>query len=242
MKTKKNLFFMIIAAVILNTKNSSGQNKQEFPGWNKDHLFPVKGRTAVSAFTGIPYKGSVEFVYGFSKHFSAGMFFGLPFSGANAYGIRLRRIIFSSDNGFRVYAESPVIYYPETAQREAWFFLYPGIMTEKRFKSGVRLAAGAGLPSGGCMDALLGGHEIPHAENDKYEGNEKKSVFGADEEIMGGLWYTLNTAIAFPVTKRVMFSLRLDFIVDGIKIKNISKKEWFYKPGIIMITGFTFSL
>jgi hypothetical protein len=242
MKTKKIISaVMIIAGLIISSKNSNGQNTVSNAAWNKDQLFAGKGKSTLMVGTGVPYIAAVEYAYGFSNRFSAGLFFGKnPSPGVRAMGIRLRGILFSK-NSLRMYLETPVLLYPENKKNEAWFLIYPNLIIEKRFNSGVRLSAGVGVTAAGCVDAFFEAEHHHITEGENMPVMEKESVFADDGGIMGGLWYTLNAGVAFPVANRIMFQQKLNVVADGIKAGNIHKKKWFYSPGIIMLTGVSYT-
>ena len=230
---------MIIAGLIISNVKTNGQGSEINQKWNNDNLFPAKGKSSILIATGIPFAGAIEYRYGFSNKFSAGVFYGkILGQKGSGYGLRLRGVLYSSGDNFRIYGELPIVYYPPTKRLESWFILYPTIMFEKRFSSGLRISAGAGLPGAGCMDAVFGGHDEQHEITDE----TKKSVFTNDGGVMGGIWYTLNSGIAFPISNKIMFTERLDVVANGIKVGDLIAKNWISKPPIIAVIGLSFAL
>lgn len=211
---------------------------------NGDHLFAEKGKSTLSVATGVPFVFAAEFAYGLSKKFTAGLLFGkIPIPGAQGFGLRLRGILASNDKGMRLYFEMPLVVYPETRKkvRKPWYLAYPNIMLEKKFNSGVRLSTGAGLLIGGCLAPVVQEHDM-HSMEHHMMVVTKQCVFGGDGGRMAGLWYSINSGFAVPISRRVMFQQQLNVIAGGIQIADITKKAWLYKPSVIIITGLTFSL
>ena len=218
-------------------------NAQEPTAFN-DHLFVEKGKSTISVATGVPFVVAAEYAHGFSKKFSAGLLFGkIPIPGAQGFGVRLRGIAASYNNGVRIYFEMPLVVYPETRKkvRKPWYLAYPSIMAEKKFTSGLRLSGGAGLLIGGCLAPVVEEHDMNSHEHHMMV-QKKECVFGGNGGRMAGLWYSLNSGMAFPISKRLMFQQSLNVIVSGIEIGTVTKKDWLYKPSVVIITGLTYSL
>lgn len=231
MKTKTFINMMIIASSIVNCKGQCSGTEQS---WNQDQLFPAKGGSNIFIGTGIPFAGIGEYAYGINDKFSAGVFYVKSWESIEyGVGTRLRTVLYTSHSNLRLIAELPVIYYPETSVAEAWALMKPDVMVEKKYNCGVILSAGAGLTAAMCMDALFG-----HEKENELTAETNHSVFLPDGSVMGGVWYTINMGITFPVAKRVTFQLRYDYVVNSIEVAGINKRDWFYKPHCIIITGF----
>lgn len=238
---KKIIFSAVLTVLtILLSNQLNGQT----PEYKTDHLFVPKGGSAVSVATGIPFVFAAEYAYGVSKKFTAGLLFGkIPIPGAQGFGLRLRGILASNNKDLRVYFEMPVVVYPETRKkvRKPWYLVYPSIMSEKRFESGMRLSVGAGLLIGGCLVPVVEEHDMNSHEHQMMVV-QKQCVFGGDGGRMAGLWYSFNSGLSLPVTSKITFQQQVNVIAGGIEVGEVTKKDWLYKPSVVIITGLTYSL
>lgn len=229
----------MIAGLMMVINKCNAQDTLNNQQWNKDQLFPSKGKASLFISTGIPFFGAGEYSYGFTNKFSVGAIYARSYGQmAPAYGIRFRGIIYSSSDNFRIYGELPILFYPKTTRLESWVLAYPEVMFEKKFSSGLRIALGAGLPGAACADFLLTGHDEAHI----ISSDTRKSVFTLDGGFMGGVWYTINSGISFPIANKIMFTERFDVVANGVNDGSLHAKNWFYKPQVITFIGLTFAL
>lgn len=124
---------------------------------------------------------------------------------------------------------------------EAWFLAYPDLMLEKRFSSGLQIAVGTGLPGAACADSIFGDDD-DDTKAHTTTSETRKSVFTGNGGFMGGIWYTINSGISFPIAHKIMFTERFDVIAHGIQTGDVIAKNWFYNPGVITYFGLTFAL
>jgi hypothetical protein len=243
----QNLFVSIILLVILfissQTTNAQVLTQSES---SLDYLFPKKKSTMIMLGTGIPYVGIAEISYGISNRFSIGIMAGTtPI--VPGYGIRVKSILFQKNQNFRIFFKAPILYYPKTKGLggEPWFLTRPSLNAEWKFDSGIRVSAGIGLVAAACANDLLGlehPHEEmkldSHADHDHHHEMMPSSMVKDDEGFMGATWNTIQTGIAIPLSKKMMFQSEFSLVLDGI---SIADDAWIGKVPVILFLGVSYS-
>ncbi len=231
---------------------------------SEDHLFAEKGKSIITAATGIPYIGIAEYAYGVSDRFTIGVLIGstpiIP-----GYGIRLRNVLYSNGSDKRIYLRTPLLYYPQTKGLggEPWLLTWPAVNFEKRTNSGLRWSYGVGVVAAACVNDLLdlvgiGEHvhdllneetlnhtQLTHDVHDHHgplratDDHHDTTVSGHDEEgFMGGVWNTVQVGLALPIGKSWMFQSEIGLVMKGVKI---ATEDWVGGPPVILTLGVTHS-
>ncbi len=87
---------------------------------------PVKGKSKIEFYSGLPYVALSQYSYGFSNRFSVGVIYGYtPFE--KGYGLRIKALLTKPSESFRLNLKSPLIYYPgmKSGDNEPWGPLRP---------------------------------------------------------------------------------------------------------------------
>lgn len=223
------ILFLLSAGSILKAQESG----------MPDYLFPEKGKSSISFYSGIPYVVIAEFSYGFSEKFSLGLVAGTT-PKVPGIGLRLKAVLFEQDPSFRLHMKMPVFYYLKTQGLggEPWFLSWPSLNSEWKLKSGVRISAGIGLVAAACANDLLGIENHEHATHSHEEHLEFIS-HEAEEGFMGGLWNTVQVGAAIPLGLRSVLQTEFALVGQGLKI---ASEDWVGGPPVILTFGFSYSL
>lgn len=208
---------------------------------NDDHLFPQRGKTALTLATGIPYLGIADYTYGVSNRFAVGIVAGSTPIGPG-FGLRPRGILYQKRENFRIHLKSPLLYYPKDMQKgkDPWLLAWPTISGEWRANSGTRWSAGGGVVGAACVNELFGSeaHDRDHHEGDPPHHPHPEGGSAAENEIMSGVWNTVHAGVTTPVNDRLVFQSEVSLVMDGIKVAG---DDWVGGPPVILVIGVTYT-
>ncbi|HUR58965.1 MAG TPA: hypothetical protein VM029_14725 [Opitutaceae bacterium] len=221
-----------------------------------DHLFPRQGHGMITALTGIPYVGVVEYAHGFTDRFAVGFFAGTITPEIKGYGIRPRYIVAQPARDFRVHAKAPTIYYPASPGLKSWFLAWPSVTAEWRRESGMRLWTGVGLvaTNGGLTNAGAGYGATGTPAIRSYGSGYSSGTGGhgagtyssagrtgvakpASSE--GGVWNTFQLGFSRPFTRGLTFQFEAAAVMKGAKLSPADR--WVAGPPVILTTGLAYA-
>jgi hypothetical protein len=195
---------------------------------NDDHLLSRLGKAMVTVGTGVPLVGFAEYSYGFSNRFTMGIVAGISPGGAG-YGLRLRGVLHQRHETFRIYAKSPLLFYPKNTRKgiEPWLLAWPTLTGEWKLESGMRLSAGVGAVASSCVDDLFGIEEAHQMHAD-----EPEHVM--EENFMRGVWNTVQLGMAIPLNDKMMFQSEVSLALDGLKLAGT---RWVGGTPVVVVLG-----
>lgn len=216
MKTR-TLLFVIVAAVVANSAiaqqaihSSLGTttiSALSDSSRRADVLFPGKGNSTLTAWTGIPYIGITEYAYSFSNGFVLGIIGGYTPT-TKAIGLRLRAIIAQPSERFRIYFKSPFLFYPpsDDSHYEPWLLAWPTLNAEFQIGESYRIWSGIGLIGAGCAHHVL--------------GIEDKEMEAGGPGFHGGVWNTTSLGISKMIGDKFQAHIETALVMKGIYSSN----------------------
>lgn len=183
-----------------------------------DHVINSRGESRVSLLTGIPIIGTAEYAYGVSDRLTFGVLGGFtPFE--EAFGIRVRTVVYQKQESYRVYYCTPVVFYPQTNMPDAepWWLIRPNINFEWLANSGLRYKFGGSL--------------IGVASHQRIFGKP------SNERLVPELWSAVHAGVSMPVASQLSFQSEFSYITKGIRTID----TFFGGPPILAIIGISYT-
>lgn len=202
-----------LCVTFLTLNNVFGQERMK-P--QHDYLLPVKGKSMVEFYSGIPYVAVAQYGYGISNKVSLGIFYGYtPFE--KGYGLRLKAVVAQPSASFRLNVKSTFIYYPgmKKDDGEPWVLAWPTFNGDVKLKNGARVWAGVGAIGAACVEYLFkpGGHadEPGHPPGHQGEVGEKDMLM---------FFNTFQLGYSKPISNNWSFVAEVAPVMEGFKLKS----------------------
>jgi hypothetical protein len=205
-----------LAAALASTSPSQASDPEKAlpQAENHDYLLPGAGHLSGSVATGIPFLALGEVAYGISDGFAIGILGGVtPI--VSGIGLRPRGVLLHW-GAERIELVVPVLYYPQTGEREAWMLARPTLSFEHVFRSGPRASFGLGVVGASCIDSIL--------------------TLGRDHnaKVMSGLWNTVAVGGALPLSRRTSLFGEVTMILAGVRPAG---RDWIAGPPVVVALG-----
>lgn len=174
-------------------------------------LLPAHGRLSASLATGVPFLAIGELAIGIDDGFALGLVAGLT-PVVEGVGLRARGVLATLDR-VSLLADVPVLYYPTSRHRGAWFLTRPTLVADVRLGEATHLQLGVGLIATANADAAW-----PH--------------------LVDGTWQTLRVGCVVPIVKHLSFFADAGVVLDGLALAG---PDWGGGPPAVVTLGVTWS-
>lgn len=174
-------------------------------------LLPEAGHVSVSLGTGVPFLAIGEVSLGLDEGFALGLVAGVT-PVVEGAGVRLRGVLAESGRVSLLF-DAPVLYYPDTTTRTAWFLARPALLVDLRIGDAAHVQAGAGV----ILETSVG-REWP--------------------DIIESAFQTLRAGGILPVSDHLALFADVGLVFDGLRLAG---PEWGGGPPVVAALGLTWT-